>query len=201
LFGALLAGFFLGGSLIIAIGAQNAFVLRQGLLKQNVFAIALLCAASDATLILLGVAGFGEAIKAAPALLKVVTWGGAAFLLWYGFTAFRRALQAHTLETGQGGGLSLRAALAQCAAFTWLNPHVYLDTVVLVGGISTTFGDNRWWYAAGAAIASFVWFFALAYGARLLTPLFQKAAAWKALDVGIGCVMWLLAAKLMATSL
>lgn len=199
--GALLAGFFLGGSLIIAIGAQNAFVLRQGLLKQHVFALALFCAVSDATLILLGVAGFGEAIKAAPALLQAVTWGGAAFLLWYGFTAFRRALQASVLETGQGGSVSLKAALVQGAAFTWLNPHVYLDTVVLVGGISTTFGDNRWWYATGAVTASFAWFFALAYGARLLTPVFQKPAAWKVLDIGIGCVMWLLAVKLLAGSL
>jgi L-lysine exporter family protein LysE/ArgO len=201
LLSALLAGFFLGGSLIIAIGAQNAFVLRQGLLQQHVFALALFCAASDAFLILLGVAGFGEAIRTAPALLKVVTWGGAAFLLWYGFTAFRRALNANALETGQGGGLSLQAALAQCAAFTWFNPHVYLDTVVLVGGISTTFGDNRWWYALGAVTASFVWFFALAYGARLLTPVFQKPVAWKVLDIGIGCVMWLLTAKLLSSSL
>jgi L-lysine exporter family protein LysE/ArgO len=198
LLGALLAGFFLGGSLIIAIGAQNAFVLRQGLHKQHVFALALFCAVSDATLILLGVAGFGEAIKAAPTLLKAVTWGGAVFLLWYGFTAFRRAMQANALQTGQGGGLLLRAAIAQCAAFTWLNPHVYLDTVVLVGGISTTFGDNRWWYALGAVAASFIWFFALAYGARLLTPVFQNPAAWKVLDLGIGCVMVMLAIKLLS---
>jgi L-lysine exporter family protein LysE/ArgO len=198
---AILAGFVLGGSLIIAIGAQNAFILRQGLLKQHVFPLVLFCAVSDATLILLGVAGFGEAIKAAPALLKAVTWGGAAFLFWYGFTAFRRAMQANQLETGQGGGVALSAALAQAAAFTWLNPHVYLDTVVLVGGISTTFGDNRWWYALGAATASFAWFFSLGYGARLLTPVFQKPTAWKVLDIVIGCVMWLLAVKVLTTPL
>jgi L-lysine exporter family protein LysE/ArgO len=198
---ALAAGFVLGGSLIIAIGAQNAFILRQGLLQQHVFLLVLFCAVSDATLILAGVAGFGEAIKAAPSLLKLVQWGGGAFLFWYGFTAFRRAFQANTLETGQGSGMPLKAALTQCAAFTWLNPHVYLDTVVLVGGISTTFGDNRWWYALGAVAASFCWFFALGYGARLLTPVFQKPAAWKALDIGIGCVMWLLAVKILTTSL
>jgi L-lysine exporter family protein LysE/ArgO len=198
---ALVAGFVLGGSLIIAIGAQNAFVLRQGLIPQHVFPLALFCAVSDATLILAGVAGFGEAIKAAPNLLMIVQWGGGAFLLWYGFTAFRRAFSASALEAGQGGGMPLKAALLQCTAFTWLNPHVYLDTVVLVGGISTTFGDNRWWYAAGAATASFAWFFALGYGARLLAPLFRKPSAWKALDIGIGCVMWLLAAKILTTTL
>jgi L-lysine exporter family protein LysE/ArgO len=198
---AILAGFVLGGSLIIAIGAQNAFILRQGLLRRHVFALVLFCAASDATLILLGVAGFGEAIKTAPALLKAVTWGGAAFLFWYAFTAFRRAMTAQSLETGQAGGLSLQAALAQCAAFTWLNPHVYLDTVVLVGGISTTFGDNRWWYALGAAVASFVWFFSLGYGARLLTPVFAKPVAWKVLDIAIGCVMAALALKVLLTPL
>jgi L-lysine exporter family protein LysE/ArgO len=198
---ALIAGFVLGGSLIIAIGAQNAFVLRQGLLRQHVFAVAAFCAVSDATLILLGVAGFGEAIKAAPALLKAVQWGGAAFLVWYGFSAFRRAMQAGALEAASGGRLTLKAALAQCAAFTWLNPHVYLDTVILVGGLSTTFGANRWWYAFGAAAASFAWFFALAYGARLLIPVFRKPLAWKVLDIGIGCVMWLLAAKIVTTPL
>jgi L-lysine exporter family protein LysE/ArgO len=198
---ALIAGFILGGSLIIAIGAQNAFVLRQGLLKQHVLPVALFCAVSDATLILAGVAGFGEAIKAAPTLLKLVQWGGAAFLVWYGFTAFRRAMQANALEAAAGDGLSLKAALAQCAAFTWANPHVYLDTVILVGGLSTTFGSDRWWYALGASTASFAWFFALAYGARLLIPVFRKPTAWKVLDIGIGCVMWLLAWKILTTPL
>jgi L-lysine exporter family protein LysE/ArgO len=201
MFTALIAGFVLGGSLIIAIGAQNAFVLRQGLIQQHVLPVALFCAVSDATLILLGVAGFGEAIKAAPTLLKVVQWGGAAFLVWYGFTAFRRAMESGALEAADGGGLSLKAAIAQCAAFTWLNPHVYLDTVILVGGLSTTFGADRWWYALGACTSSFVWFFALAYGARLLIPVFRKPAAWKVLDIGIGCVMWLLAFKILTTPL
>jgi L-lysine exporter family protein LysE/ArgO len=201
LFQALTAGFFLGGSLIIAIGAQNAFVLRQGLLKSHVLPIVAFCAVSDAALILLGVAGFGEAIKAAPSLLKAVTWGGALFLLWYGFSAFRRAFVASKLEVEASAGLSLTAALAQCAAFTWGNPHVYIDTVVLVGGISTGFGDNRWWYALGASIASFIWFFALGFGARLLIPVFAKPMAWKLLDIGIGCVMWLLAFKLITTPL
>jgi L-lysine exporter family protein LysE/ArgO len=199
---ALIAGFFLGGSLIIAIGAQNAFILRQGLLQRHVLPLVLFCAVSDATLILLGVAGFGEAIKSAPNLLTAVTWGGAAFLFWYGFAAFRRAIRANALDpAAPGKELSLTAALGQCAAITWLNPHVYLDTVVLVGGISTTFGDNRSWYALGAMTASFVWFFALGYGARLLTPIFRKPAAWRVLDILIGSVMWLLAVKVLATPL
>jgi L-lysine exporter family protein LysE/ArgO len=198
---ALIAGFVLGGSLIVAIGAQNAFVLRQGLLRQYVLPVALFCAVSDATLIVLGVAGFGEAIKAAPALLTVVQWGGAAFLVWYAFSAFHRAMRSGALEAAEGDGLSLKAALAQCAAFTWLNPHVYLDTVILVGGLSTTFGANRWWYALGASTASFVWFFALAYGAQLLIPVFRKPKAWQVLDIGIGCVMWLLAWKILTTPL
>jgi L-lysine exporter family protein LysE/ArgO len=198
---ALLAGFLLGGSLIIAIGAQNAFVLRQGLLRRHVFAVAAFCAVSDATLILLGVAGFGEAIRAAPVLLEIVRWGGAGFLVWYGLSAFRRALRPSAMQAAAEGGTSLNAALAQCAAFTWLNPHVYLDTVILVGGLSTAFGADRWWYAAGAAAASFAWFFALAYGARLLIPVFAKPLAWKVLDIGIGCVMWALAVKILVTPL
>ncbi len=199
--GAVLAGFLLGGSLIIAIGAQNAYVLRLGLLRRHVLPAALFCALSDAALILAGVAGFGAAIKAAPTLLLVVQWGGAAFLLWYGFTAFRRAMKAGALQAAGADDLTLKAALAQCAAFTWLNPHVYLDTVVLVGGISTTFGENRWFFGLGAASASFLWFFSLAYGARLLTPVFKRPAAWRVLDIGIGCVMWLLAAKILTTPL
>jgi len=198
---AVAAGFLVGGSLIIAIGAQNTFILRQGLIKQYVLPLAAFCAASDATLILLGVAGFGEAIKAQPALLKIVQWGGSAFLFWYGFSAFARATKASALAAGEGPRLTLRAALLQCAAFTWLNPHVYLDTVVLVGGLSAAFGADRWWYAAGAVAASFAWFFALGYGARLLTPVFAKPMAWRVLDIGIGCVMWLVAAKILLTPL
>lgn len=198
---AILSGFVLGGSLIIAIGAQNAFLLRQGLLQRHVLPLSLFCAVSDALLILAGVAGFGEAIKAVPTLLEAVRWGGAAFLVWYAVVAFRRALKPGALLARQGEGMPLKAALLQCAAFTWLNPHVYLDTVVLVGGISATFGPDRWWYAAGAATASFVWFFALGYGARLLTPVFSRPVAWRVLDIGIGLVMAAIALKLAATPL
>jgi L-lysine exporter family protein LysE/ArgO len=196
-----LAGFLLGASLIIAIGAQNAFVLRLGLLRQHVFAVALFCAVSDAALIAAGVAGFGELVRASPNLLLVVKWGGAALLLWYGIAAFRRALAPSAMQASDASAMPLSAALAQAAAFTWLNPHVYLDTVVLLGGISATYGDTRTVFGAGAAAASFVWFFTLAYGARLLEPLFRRPAAWRVLDTLIGCVMALIALKIATTPL
>jgi L-lysine exporter family protein LysE/ArgO len=193
-----LSGFFLGGGLIIAIGAQNAYVLRQGLLKNHVFWICLFCAVSDATLIAAGVAGFGAIVQSSPALLKAVALFGAAFLFWYGITAFRRALHPGTLEAAASAKPDLKTALATMAAFTFLNPHVYLDTVVLVGGYSAQYPDpGRLVFGLGAAAASFVWFFGLGYGARLLEPLFRKPMAWRALDTLIGSVMWLLAFKLV----
>ena len=193
---AFLAGFFLGGSLIVAIGAQNAFVLRQGLLRQHVFAICLFCALSDALLIALGVGGFGAYVSASPGLLRVVGLGGAAFLLVYGAMAFRRALAPASLVASDAPAPALAAALAGCAAFTFLNPHVYLDTVVLVGGLSATWPDpGRLLFGAGAMTASFVWFFGLGYGARLLEPVFSNPRAWQVLDCLIGITMWALAAK------
>lgn len=190
------SGFFLGGSLIVAIGAQNAFVLRQGLLRHNVFAICLFCAVSDALLIALGVGGFGSYVSASPGLLKIVGFGGAAFLIAYGAMAFRRALTPSAMSTENTPAPALGAALASCAAFTFLNPHVYLDTVVLVGGLSATWpGAGRYAFGAGAMTASFVWFFGLGYGARLLEPVFRNPRAWQVLDCAIGATMWALAAK------
>jgi L-lysine exporter family protein LysE/ArgO len=179
-----LTGFAIGGSLIIAIGAQNAFVLRQGIKREHVFAVALFCALSDAALIALGVAGLGALIEAVPGLLIGITLFGIAFLLWYGLAAARRAANPSALQVGDGGPLSLRAALSACAAFTLLNPHVYLDTVILVGSLAAPFsGPARWAYGLGAASASFAWFFSLAYGARLLTPVFARPLAWRVLDL------------------
>ena len=196
---AAIAGFFLGGSLIVAIGAQNAFVLRQGLLRNHVFAVSLFCAVSDAVLIALGVGGFGAAISGSPALLAFVGLAGALFLIVYGAMAFARALRPEKLDAGDAAAPDLRAALASCAAFTFLNPHVYLDTVALVGGLSATYPDNgRYAFGAGAMSASFVWFFGLGYGARLLEPVFRNPRAWQVLDVGIGLTMWALAAKIAA---
>lgn len=195
---AYLPGFLLGASLIVAIGAQNAFVLRQGLRKEHVFAVALVCALSDATLIAAGVAGFGALVRAVPWLAPVMRFGGAAFLLAYGLKSLWAAWR-HTGALNPSGGekKSLSATIAACLAFTWLNPHVYLDTVVLLGSVSTRYGDGRVPFALGAMTASAIFFFSLAYGARLLRPLFANPRAWQVLDVIIGATMMGLAAKLV----
>ena len=199
IFSAGLSGFALGASLIIAIGAQNAFVLRQGLIRSHVFVLCLICALSDALLITAGVAGLGTLVSRSPALIAVVTLGGAVFLGTYGIMAFRRAVNPAIMVSGVPESMSLKAAVLTCLAFTFLNPHVYLDTVVLLGSLSAAFeGSERTAYGAGAALASFVWFFGLGYGARFLAPLFAKPAAWRVLDVLIGLVMTLLALGLVA---
>jgi L-lysine exporter family protein LysE/ArgO len=192
------AGFVLGLSLILAIGAQNAFVLRQGLRGAHVFAVCLTCALSDAILITLGVAGFAAIEAAAPGIAPLMRWGGAAFLIVYGALSFRRALgPAEALEPAASGAGSLAAALTTCLALTWLNPHVYLDTVVLLGSVSTQYDGRQAAFGAGAVTASFVFFFSLGYGARVLRPAFARPAAWKLLEAGIGVVMWAIAAKLL----
>jgi L-lysine exporter family protein LysE/ArgO len=190
MFAPFLSGFFLGGSLIVAIGAQNAFILRQGLLRQHVFVLCLICALSDALLIAAGVAGLGTLIARSPMLIRVVTVGGALFLFAYAILAFRRAIHPEVLKAAREGGGTLQAAIAACLAFTFLNPHVYLDTVLLIGSISATHeGAARAAFGVGAAAASFVWFFGLGYGARLLQPFFARPAAWRVLDILIGLVM------------
>jgi L-lysine exporter family protein LysE/ArgO len=187
----------LGGSLIVAIGAQNAFILRQGLVRSHVFIVCLICALSDALLIAAGVAGLGTLVAQSPTLISAVTLGGAIFLAAYAFFAFRRALHPGALKAGKRED-DLRRAVIACLAFTFLNPHVYLDTVVLVGSLSAQYdGWARFAYAAGAILASFIWFFSLGYGARLLAPFFAKPAAWRVLDVGIGLVMSALAVGLV----
>lgn len=193
-----LSGFALGGSLIIAIGAQNAFILRQGLLRRHVFLLCLICALSDATLIAAGVGGMGAIISQSQTLILIVTLGGAVFLGSYAALAFKRALRPAAMVAGETGSLSLKAAVLTCLAFTFLNPHVYLDTVLLVGSLSAGFeGQERLAYGAGAATASFVWFFGLGYGARLLAPIFARPAAWRVLDGLIGLVMSVLALGLL----
>lgn len=191
-------GFGLGASLIIAIGAQNAYVLRQGLARRHVWPLVALCALADAALILLGVAGLGPLVQASRLALAAISWGGAAFLAWYGLSALRRALRPGALDASGNADAGLSVVLAKAAAFTFLNPHVYLDTVVLLGGLSAGYeGAARLAYGAGAALASFVWFFALGYGARLLEPVFANPAAWRVLDVIIGLVMAMLAISLV----
>lgn len=189
-------GFLLSLSLILAIGAQNAFVLRQGLRGAHVFAVCLICAGSDMVLIVAGVAGFGWLIDAAPWIAPVMRWAGAAFLLVYGGLAFRAAWRGASAVQAEGPTTgSLRAALATCLALTWLNPHVYIDTVVLLGSVAAQW--QRWPFAAGAIMASFLYFFTLGYGARFLRPLFARPVAWRVLDIVIGATMWTLAAGLV----
>lgn len=198
LLSAALSGALLGASLIIAIGAQNAFILRQGLLRSHIFVLCLICASSDALLIAAGVAGLGTLVSHSPLLIAIVTLGGATFLGSYAVLAFRRAWRPQAMQAGGGNGLNLKAAIATCLAFTFLNPHVYLDTVLLLGSLSAAYqGTARLAYGAGAAAASFIWFFGLGYGARLLQPVFAKPAAWRVLDGIIGVVMSLLALSLL----
>jgi L-lysine exporter family protein LysE/ArgO len=200
-----LAGLGLGFSLIIAIGAQNLFVLRQGLRREHVFVVAAICAVSDAALIVLGVSGIGFVLQAVPWLIDVVRWAGAAFLVVYGLLAARRAWRpapqalevVETEEDAAGrvaaSGTATRTRLAPVVltvlALTWLNPHVYLDTVFLLGTVANTHGDDRWLFAAGAVAASLVWFFALAFGARFLSRWLATARAWQILDAVIAVVM------------
>ena len=192
-------GFLLGASLIIAISAQNAFVLRQGLARSHVFLICLTCALSDAVLIALGIGGLGTLVGNSPLMIRAATIGGAVFLFVYGLLAFRRAFYTSGLEAVAEKPAGLAAAMAACLAFTFLNPHVYLDTVVLIGALSAGYaGAARLSFGAGAALASFVWFFGLGFGARRLAPIFAARRAWQVLDIFIGLVMWGLAAGLAA---
>jgi L-lysine exporter family protein LysE/ArgO len=195
---AFVPGFLLGFSLIVAIGAQNAFVLRQGLRREHVFAVCLVCALSDAVLIGAGVAGFGALVVAVPWLAPVMRFGGAAFLLAYAVRSLWSAWQGSgALNPADDVRKSLGATVMTCLAFTWLNPHVYLDTVVLLGSVSTRYDGQRIAFALGAILSSFLFFFALGYGARLLRPLFADPRAWRMLDALIGITMALLAAKLV----
>ena len=193
----LLAGFTTGATLIIAIGAQNAFVLRQGLRREHVLAIVAVCALSDIVLIGLGVAGIGALVEAAPLALTIVTIAGALFLLAYAVFAGRRAIRPAALVASEAKKSSLVSAVLTAVALTWLNPHVYLDTVLLLGSIASTHGpEDKWVFAIGAALASVVWFSALGFGARLLGPLFAKPVAWRILDAVIAVVMLALAITL-----
>ncbi len=195
-------GFTLGATLIIAIGAQNAFVLRQGLRREHVAAVVIFCAAADLILIGAGVAGLATMLGNAPRLTVFLTVAGAAFLGWYGVVALRRALRPQSLVASQGAGpTTLASAMTQVAGFTFLNPHVYLDTVLLMGSIGARqAADARIWFVGGAACASGLWFTGLGFGARLLAPLFARPAAWRVLDSLIGLTMLALAAALLASA-
>jgi len=190
-------GFLTMASLIVAIGAQNAYVLRTGLARHHVALVVTVCALSDAVLVLAGVLGVGGLVTAHPGLLTVVRWVGAAYLIGFGVLSLRNA--RHPKALGAADTVPSRnGVLATVLALTWLNPHVYLDTVLLVGSLANQHGqDGRWWFAGGAAAASLAWFTALGYGARLLAPLFARPATWRVLDVAIALVMFAIAATLL----
>jgi L-lysine exporter family protein LysE/ArgO len=195
-----ITGFTTAFVLILAIGAQNAFVLRQGLARSHVFWLCLLCAVSDALLIVAGVLGFGAIVEVYASFPQIMAWGGAAFLVVYGAMRFMAAWRGTYDMQLAGQSAGLWATLATGAAFTWLNPHVYLDTLGLIGAISTQFSEaaEKTAFAIGAVTSSFVFFFSLGYGARLLAPIMQSARSWRILDVLIGVVMWALAVKLIS---
>ena len=192
-------GFVLSATLIIAIGAQNAFVLRQGIRREHVAPIVAFCAIADLLLIAVGVAGLAGILGDSPTLVAVLTIAGSAFLVWYGMRALGRALVPQTLRAATGSEpLSLASAMAQAAGFTLLNPHVYLDTVLLMGSIGTRQPpDLRGWFVGGAACASGVWFTTLGFGARLLAPIFARPRAWQVLDTVVGLTMLFLAVVLI----
>lgn len=198
----LFKGMFLGASLIIAIGLQNAFILRQGIKQTHVLPAVLTAAFIDVLLIGAGVLGFGYLIEQHPELIKWVTWGGAAFLFFYGAKSFFSALQNDKMDDERAKGMlkegSAKEIILMIMGISLLNPHVYLDTVVLIGGLSAAYGEvGKYWFGGGAMIASFIWFFALGYGAKLLTPLFAKPRAWRILDILIGLTMWAIALSLV----
>ncbi|MDD2878900.1 MAG: LysE/ArgO family amino acid transporter [Rhodoferax sp.] len=192
------SGFATGLALIVAIGSQNAYVLRCGIRREHVLPIVLFCALSDALLIVAGIGGAGAVIQGSTTLLAVARYGGTLFLAAYGLLAAHRAWQGHQMHLENNGSVTLATALMACFGFTFLNPHVYLDTVVLLGSIANQRqGAGRWVFGAGAVTASLCWFGALGFGARFLAPLFESVLAWRVLDGLIALTMWLLAGTLL----
>ncbi len=193
----LLTGLIAGLTLIVAIGAQNAYVLRQGLRREHVGAVVVVCAVSDVVLIAAGVAGIGVVVERAPTAIEVVRWLGVAFLTVYGLMSLNRARRAEALQAAGNGTTSRAGVITRAAALTWINPHVYLDTVVLLGGLAATHGpEGRWWFGTGAAIGSLLWFTVLGYGARRAHRMLASPRAWQVLDVIIGLTMLAIAYSL-----
>jgi L-lysine exporter family protein LysE/ArgO len=197
--GAAAAGFGTGLSLIVAIGAQNSFVLRQGLRREHVSAVVAVCVTSYLVLITGGVAGLGVLVQASPAVLTVIAWAGAAFLIAYALSAVRRALRPSALIAAEQGpsGTTRRRSLLTCMGLTWLNPHVYLDTVLLLGSIAGGYGTGRWMFAVGAGAASTLWFCSLGFGARLARPVFARPGSWRVLDGAIAATMLMVGIRLL----
>lgn len=195
---AFLKGFALSASLIVSIGAQNMFVLRQGLRREHVWPIVLFCAIADSALVFAGVNGLGQLLAVVPGLTLALSLGGAAFLLWYAAVALRRATRKSALIVEDQPGLSLTAALAATAAFTLLNPHVYIDTVMLMGAVGASLpGTERPFFIVGASAFAFLWFSAIGFGARFLAPVFARPIAWRVLDAVTGLMMITIAAILV----
>jgi len=195
-----LAGFLTGLSLIVAIGAQNAYVLRLGLARNHVGVAVAICAGADALLIALGVGGLGAIVQAHGDVLTAIALIGGAYLLWFAFRSFRSALHPDVLLPSQQEPQAVARVALAVLGFTFLNPHVYLDTILLVGTIGASFGADRWWFALGAAIASVVWFSGLGFGARLLSPLMARPVTWRVLDAAIGVVMLTIAIVLVRSA-
>ena len=190
---AFLPGFFAGLSLIVAIGAQNAFVIRQGLSRQHVLVVVAICAIADAALIALGIAGLGAIIQGLPWLLEGVRWFGVAYLTWFGIKSVRSALKNDFMDVSGEQTTSLKKVVAAVLGFTLLNPHVYLDTVILLGSISNQFAEDRWVFGFGAMTASIVWFSAIGFGARAASRFMSKPIFWRVLDSIIAVVMFTIA--------
>ena len=190
---AFLPGLLTGLSFIIAIGAQNAFVIRQGLAKSNVLLVVVICAASDALLIFLGTGGLGAVIQSQPRALEIIRWFGVAYLTFFGLNTLRKVFRPGALSIEGETSISRKAAIASVLGFTFLNPHVYLDTVILLGSISNQFHSDRWYFAVGAAIGSILWFSALGFGARAASRFMTKLIFWKVLDYIIANVMFAVA--------
>lgn len=194
-----LNGLALSAGLIIAVGAQNAFLLNRALRNQHQYSVALFCSLTDASLISLGIFGMGSLIQAQPDLLFWIAWAGVVFLFVYGALAFKSAAGAHSMDIDSSNSdYSLTKALAVAASVSLLNPHLYLDIMVLLGGISSQYlGSEKLWFGFGAVSASFMWFFGLAWGAKWLMPVFRNPLAWRVLDGLIGIMMWGIAAGLI----
>lgn len=188
-------GLLTGLALIVAIGAQNAFVLRQGLARRHVGPVVAVCALSDLVLIMAGVSGIGVVVENAPWVVDVVRWAGVAFLTWYGVSSLVRARRPVSLAAARGDSAALTPTVAKAFALTWLNPHVYLDTVLLLGSVANA-DPSPWWFALGAGTGSIVWFTGLGYGARLAHRRLATPRAWQVLDVVIGLTMLAIAVRL-----
>jgi len=193
---ALFTGLLTGLSLIIAIGAQNAFVIKQGLKREHVLLVVIICAASDALLIFLGTGGLGSLLQRHETLLELVRWFGVGYLTWFGIKSLRSVFQNKFLETDQYTSPSRKNVALTCMGFTFLNPHVYLDTVIFLGSLANQFGENRWFFASGGALASIFWFTAIGFGAKAASQYMSKSFFWKVLDGVIACIMFALAAAL-----